>query len=294
MNLRLQGVDVARDLATEGVEFGGRGALRRTRTIVLLALEHNHVLFQTVDGSARVALLLQCGDVGAEAFQLNVNLAGVGRGTFQRGQFTVQRFDLRLQLGVGALMFSVLGDHLRQSFVQLGVLGGHLRQSLIQLGSLRSHLRQALVQLGGLAGDTLLLPALVLKFAFQLFDLQFQGFAVAADVGLAGDHLAGNVLQAPRRVLADTGEAFLSRHQLLFHQRDLLKAPPGKAGERKEQGANQRPQRAGARTFDLGHGRWARTHRVASGGHKIIVVEAVGTQARYIVEVVVGIVTHGH
>jgi hypothetical protein len=35
-------------------------------------------------------------------------------------------------------------------------------------------------------------------------------------------------------------------------------------------------------------------HGGAGGGWKIIVIEDVSAQARYIIEVVVGIVTHGH
>ncbi|MNI77972.1 hypothetical protein D3C73_1343080 [compost metagenome] len=160
---------------------------------------------------------------------------------------------------------------------------------------MRGHLRQALVQVRGLAGNALLLLALILQAAFQLLDLQLQRFAVRSNVGLAGDHLAGNVLQAPRRILTDACETFLGCHQLLLHQRDLLETPPGQARESEEQRADQGPQRAGARRPDLDHRRRARMHRGARGRWKIIiVVEDIGPQARHIVEVVVGIVTHGH
>ncbi|MNI13739.1 hypothetical protein D3C73_669730 [compost metagenome] len=281
LDLRLKGVDVAGDLATEGVELSGIGrALDRRRAIVLLAFEHDDVLFQTLDGGARVALLLQSGDVGAEAFQLSVELFIVCRGTFQRGHIADQDFDLGLQLRVHRLVLSALGSDLRQALVQIGGLRGHLRQTFIQVRSLTNH--------------ALLLLALVLQLAFQLLDLHLQRFTVAGDVGLAGDNLAGNILQAPRRFLTDARETFLGRHQLLFHQRNLLKAPPGQARESKKQRPDQRPQRTGARRLDLGHRRCTRMHGGASGRRKIIVVEDVCTQARYIIEVVVGIVTHGH
>ncbi|MNX65011.1 hypothetical protein D3C86_960520 [compost metagenome] len=236
-------------------------------------------MLKTFDGSARVALLFQRDNIGAQAFQLCIEFFSVGRGTFQGGQFSAQGFDLGLQLRIGRLMF--------------GVLGSQLHQTLVQFAGLRGHLCQSLVQVRGLAGNTLLLGALVLELAFQLADLQFQGLAVSGDIGLAGNNLSGNILQAPCRFLTDPREAFLGRHQLLFHQGDLLKAPPGQARERKEQRPDQRPQGTGTRRLDLHHRRRARMHDRAGSGRKIV-IENVCTQARYIVEVVVGIVTHGH
>ncbi|MCY1439172.1 hypothetical protein D9M71_553960 [compost metagenome] len=210
---------------------------------------------------------------------MRIEFLGIRRGIFQRGQFTAQGFDLLLHLRIGLLL--------------LGVLGGYLGQAFVQFAGLRGHLRQALVQVRGLAGDAHLLFALVLQLVFQLFDLQLQRFAVAGDVSLAGDHLAGNILQAPRRFFTDSRKAFLGCHQLLLHQRNLLEAPPGKACEGKEQGADQCPQRAGTRRLDLHHWWRARVHGGA-GALREIIIEDVCTQARYIVEVIVGIVTHGH
>ncbi|MCY1425025.1 hypothetical protein D9M71_408040 [compost metagenome] len=236
-------------------------------------------MLETLDSSAWVALFLQRGDIGAQALQLCIEFFSVRRGTFQGGQFSTQGFDLGLQLRIGRLMF--------------GVLGIQLRQALVQFGGLRGHLCQSLVQVRGLAGNTLLLGVLVLELAFQLADLQLQGLAVGVDTGLAGNNLSGNILQAPCRFLTDSREAFLGRHQLLFHQGDLLKAPPGQARERKEQRPDQRPQGTGTRRLDLHHRRRARMHDRAGGGRKVV-IENVCTQARYIIEVVVGIVSHGH
>ena len=42
------------------------------RAVVLLAFEHDDFLLQTIDRGARVALLLQRRDIGAEAFELRI------------------------------------------------------------------------------------------------------------------------------------------------------------------------------------------------------------------------------
>jgi hypothetical protein len=57
---------------------------------------------------------------------------------------------------------------------------------------------------------------------------------------LAGVDLATDRLQAPGRFFTDAGKAFLGRHQLLLHQRDLLKAPPAQPG----QAMNEAPSNA--------------------------------------------------
>ena len=161
-----------------------------------------------------------------------------------------------------------------------------------QVGRAGGHLRQALVQLARLAGNADLLLALLLQLRFQLLDLQLERFAAVVHVGFAGDHLAGNVLQTPRRFFTDARKAFLRGNQLLAHQGDLLKAPPGKARKGDQQRAHQCPQRAGRGALDLDHRRIARAHGGSGCRLEIIIVPDVSPQAGNVVEIVFSIVTH--
>ncbi|MNZ64478.1 hypothetical protein D3C78_826470 [compost metagenome] len=213
-------------------------------------------------------MFLQGRNVGAEALELSLDFAGVGRRVLECRHVSTQDLELALQLSIDATLLGALGDDLRQALVQVHRLPHH----------------------------ALLLLALLQQLAFQLPDLQLERFAVVGDMGLAGYDLAGNILQTPGRFFTDPGEAFLSGHQLLLHQRNLLEAPPGKANECKEQCTDQCPQRPGTRPLDLR--RRARMHAGALAGsgraREVVVIEAVRAQARYIIEVVVCIVTHGH
>src|SRR5207253_11289435 len=95
LNLALQGVDVTRDLATEGVELRGTTAtLRRSRAVILLAFDDDHVLLQALDGGARVTLFFHRGDVSAESFDFSVDFTRVGLAAFQGSQFAAQGFHL--------------------------------------------------------------------------------------------------------------------------------------------------------------------------------------------------------
>jgi hypothetical protein len=88
---------------------------------------------------------------------------------------------------------------------------------------------------------------------------------------------------------ADAGEAFLGRHQLLLHQRDLLEAPPAKARQGDERGAEQCPERRRAGTAS---GFLAAAHHVRR--HQFVIVMGAGTQGRHVIVVIVSMVTHGY
>lgn len=190
---------------------------------------------------------------------------------------------------------------------QLLLFGGQCLQLAVQL---RDQLRRAfllgleitgqLVEAFALAAELVahigLLAFLAAEFLLQLLDLQAQRLAFAGDAGLAGDHLAANVVEAPGGFLADPYEAFLGRHQLLFHQADLLVAPPTHPGEGDQHRPEQGPERAGrGRTALLGVDdpallRFVDVPRVVA---EFITVGSIGGQAGHIVEFVESIVTHG-
>ena len=83
-----------------------------------------------------------------------------------------------------------------------------------------------------LSANGLLLLAQLGEFIFQLLESQFQRLVFAGHARFGGHHLAGNVLQTPRRIFADTGKALLGRDQLLLHQGNLLETPPAQTCQR--------------------------------------------------------------
>src|SRR5690606_2730384 len=147
----------------------------------------------------------------------------------------------------------------------------------------------------GLRGSALLLLLAQLGQAIlQLLDLQLERLAAAGDAGFGRHHLAGNILNTSGRLLTDTGEAFLGRHQALLHQADLLQAPPAPAGQGKTQRTDQCPQRPGAGAF----GRRLAAGDTAAAYSRLLarlgeILAALRGQAGQVVELVVGVVTHG-
>src|SRR5690606_19828660 len=98
--------------------------------------------------------------------------------------------------------------------------------------------------------ERLLLGLLGLQGRGELLDLLFQlaklGNTVPlalAEGGFGGSDLAADILQAAGGLLADTREAFLSRHQLTLQAGLLLVTPVTEPHQRNQQRQADRPQR---------------------------------------------------
>ncbi|MNN26539.1 hypothetical protein D3C81_1400450 [compost metagenome] len=159
---------------------------------------------------------------------------------------------------------------------------------LLLLAGIGQYLLQTLAQVTRLPGYPLLLLALLGQAGLQLADLQLERLTAGAGRALSGSDLATDRLQAPRCFLANARKALLSGHQLLLHQRDLLKAPPAEPGQRDERRSQQCPQRARTGGPDglLAVARHTRRQQ-------FVIIRSAGTQRWHIIKIVVGIVTHG-
>src|SRR3990167_7888522 len=270
--LRLQGADIAGHLRTEGVKLSRAAA---SGTGFQIAFQHQQVLLDTGNGLVGVALFLQRINFAAQPGQFLVEFALPGQRAFQGGLLIFQH--------------RLFGAEFVEDTFQLGI-------PTFLAFQLRGQLLKALALLAILPTDALLLLTQLSQLAFQLLDLQFQRFTATGDRRLGGHHLAGNILNSPSRLLADARETLLSGNKLLFHQADLLKAPPAKPAQGDHQGANQGPEwactgrlhRCGSRRTTIG--RAARWLRLLGG--IVIVIAVVSPQAGHVIEFVVGIVTH--
>src|SRR5690606_13139136 len=157
-----------------------------------------------------------------------------------------------------------------------------------------THLFDPLVQRGLRGSALLLLLAQLGQAILQLLDLQLERLAAAGDAGFGRHRLAGSLLNASGRFRADTGDALLGRPQALLHQADLSQAPPAQAGQGKAQRTDQCPQRPGAGAF----GRHLAAGDPAAAYSRLLarlceILAALRGQAGQVVELVVGVVTHG-